>query len=98
MVKQATVGTNPDPSVNYAIQLQISGDTEYYGQVTEIGRDQTHPMGTLRAVSYMGLTAFIQGKIGGSLTNFVTVYNSRLLAGWEYWATYNGGADAPWEL
>jgi hypothetical protein len=97
MVHQATVGDHPNITLDYAISIQISAKPDYYGQVTEMGRDQGHPMGTLRAVSYMGLTALIQGKIRGVQTNFFTHNNTRLIAGWEYWATYNGGEDVPWE-
>ncbi|KAJ4212841.1 hypothetical protein NW759_011482 [Fusarium solani] len=37
MVYHATVGANPDPSIDYAIPIQISGDKDFYGQVTEMG-------------------------------------------------------------
>ncbi|KAL6352113.1 hypothetical protein LRP88_14555 [Fusarium phalaenopsidis] len=95
MVYHATVGANPDPSIDYAIPIQISGDKDFYGQVTKMGRDQGHPMGTLRAVSYMGITARIQGTSG---VDFFTQNSSRLLAGWEYWSRYNSGDDdVPWE-
>lgn len=59
MVHRATVDSNPIPSLDYAILLQISGKPEYSGQVTEVGRDQHHPMGTLRGLSFMGHTMMI---------------------------------------
>jgi hypothetical protein len=49
-------------------------------------------MGTLRGVSYMGITSRIQGS-----TDFYTQNSSRLLAGFEYWSRYNAGEDVPWE-
>lgn len=97
MVHQATVGDHPDITLDHAISGQISAKPDYYDQVTEMGRDQGYPMGTLRAVSYMDLTALIQGKIGGVQTNFFKHNNTRLIAGWEYWGAYNGGGDVPWE-
>ncbi|KAJ5901533.1 hypothetical protein N7495_002061 [Penicillium taxi] len=80
MVRQATIGENPDSSIDYAIPLQM-------------GRDQAHPMGTLRGLAFMGTTAKIQGG-----SDFYNQNSSRLLAGYEYWARYNGGDDTvPWE-
>lgn len=72
--------------------VQISGNPDYYGQVTEMGRDEYHPMGTLRGLGFLGLTSKIQHT-----TDLYSQNSSRLLAGWEYWAKYNGGLDVPWE-
>lgn len=58
-----------------------------------MGRDQSHPMGTLRGLAFMGATSRIQCG-----TDFYTLNSSRLLAGYEYWSRYNGGDDTtPWE-
>ncbi|VUC23279.1 unnamed protein product [Clonostachys rosea] len=92
MIYHATVGANPDSSIDYAIPLEISGKREYYGQVTEMGRDQGHPMGGLRALGFMGITSRIQGS-----TDFYTQNSSRLQAGWEYWCKYNSGEEVAYE-
>lgn len=58
-----------------------------------MGRDQAHPMGTLRGLGFMGITSRIQGG-----ADFYTQNSARVLAGYEYWSRYNGGDDATaWE-
>jgi hypothetical protein len=57
-----------------------------------MGRDEYHPMGTLRGLSFMGHTSQVQKGI-----DFFSLEGNRLLAGWEYWATYNNGTEVAWE-
>lgn len=57
-----------------------------------MGRDQFHPMGTLRGLCFMGHTSQIQKGV-----DFFSLAENRLLAGWEYWAKYNNGTEVPWE-
>lgn len=61
IIKQVTVGTNPDPSIDYAISKQIHNDTGYKGQVAEMGRDQAHPAGMLNIVSSMAIQPRFKG-------------------------------------
>ncbi|KEY70717.1 hypothetical protein S7711_09885 [Stachybotrys chartarum IBT 7711] len=92
MVHQASVGAHPYPSLDYAIPRQISAKTGFYGQVTEMGRDQFHPMGSLRGLAFMGHTSAVQNGV-----DFFGLLDERLLAGFEYWSKYNNGSDVDWE-
>ncbi|KAL2202169.1 hypothetical protein CC79DRAFT_1338262 [Sarocladium strictum] len=99
MIKQSTEGANPDPTIDYAIRRQISDHSDYYGQFTEMGRDQGHPAGCLNILSSMAYTASIQGDLKGRIT-YVDLFeydDHRLLAGLDYYARYNLGHDTPYE-
>jgi hypothetical protein len=92
MIHQATVGSNPIPSLDYAVPRQILNDTDHLGQVVEMGRDEYHPMGTLRGLSLSGHTSLIQRGI-----DYFGMLDNRLMHGWEYWAKYNNGSDVNWK-
>ncbi|KAL2202161.1 chondroitin AC/alginate lyase [Sarocladium strictum] len=92
MVHQATVGSHPIPSLDYAIPLQILDDPDYLGQVVEMGRDQFHPMGTLRGLAFSGHTSAIQRGV-----DYFSLAGNRMLHGWEYWARYNNSSDVAWK-
>ncbi|KAH7368779.1 hypothetical protein B0T11DRAFT_67329 [Plectosphaerella cucumerina] len=99
MVFQATVGANPLPHIDYSIRRMISNDSKAYGQITEMGRDQVHPAGTLKIFADMAYTADIQGDLEGRI-EYVDMFSFddyRLLAGFEYFARYNLGHDVPWQ-
>ncbi|KAJ4212843.1 hypothetical protein NW759_011484 [Fusarium solani] len=99
IIKQVTVGTNPDPSIDYAISKQIHNDTGYKGQVAEMGRDQAHPAGVLNIVSSMANTAEIQGDLGGQI-EYVDLFkydDYRFLDGLEYFSRFNLGHDVPYK-
>ena len=65
MVQQTTQCISPNANVDFAIPCTYLGADAgiYHGQVKEMGRDQAHPMGGLRGLSYMGLTASIGSKV-----------------------------------
>ncbi|KAM6517505.1 hypothetical protein FSOLCH5_008468 [Fusarium solani] len=99
IIKQVTVGTNPDPSIDYAISKQIHNDTGYKGQVAEMGRDQAHPAGMLNIVSSMAYTAKIQGDLRGQI-EYVDLFkydDYRFLDGLEYFSRFNLGHDVPYK-
>ncbi|KAH6691367.1 hypothetical protein F5X68DRAFT_259443 [Plectosphaerella plurivora] len=99
MVLQGTVGANPLPYIDYSIRRMIPNDSESYGQVTEMGRDQVHPAGTLKIFADMAYTADVQGNLGGRI-EYVDMFSFdgyRLLAGYEYFACYNLGHDVSGE-
>lgn len=99
VIQQATVGANPDPTIDYAIAKEISNDTDFYGQVAEMGRDQGHPAGWLGILGSMAYTASIQGDLDGQIeeVDLFKFDDHRLLAGMEYFAQYNLGHDVPWK-
>ena len=100
MIKQATVGANPFPYIDYSLRRQIANDSEHYGQLTEMGRDMVHPAGTLKIWGDMAYTAEIQGDLQGQI-EYVDLFafdDYRMLAAHEYFAKYNlGHDDVPWE-
>lgn len=99
MIYQATVGANPLPHIDYSIRQQISNHTDFYGQITEMGRDQSHPAGSLKIFADMAYTAEIQGDLEGRIdyVNLFSFDDFRLLAGFEYFARWNLGHEVPWE-
>ncbi|KFA80957.1 hypothetical protein S40288_09576 [Stachybotrys chartarum IBT 40288] len=99
MIHQATVGANPLPHIDYSIRRQISNESDSYGQITEMGRDQVHPAGSLKIFADMAYTARIQGDLQGRI-DYVDLFSFddyRLLAGYEYFARWNLGHDIGWE-
>ncbi|VUC23278.1 unnamed protein product [Clonostachys rosea] len=99
IIQQVTVGRNPDPTIDYAIGMQISNETEYRGQVGEMGRDQGHPAGMLNIVTSMAYSVEIQGDLEGQI-EFIDLFkydNYRFLDGLEYFAKFNLGHDVPYK-
>lgn len=99
IIHQATIGANPIPYIDYSIRRQISNQSDFYGQITEMGRDQVHPAGSLKIFADMAYTAEIQGDLEGRI-DYVDLFSFddyRLLAGYEYFARWNLGHDVPWE-
>lgn len=99
IVYQATVGANPLPHIDYAIRRQISNESDFYGQITEMGRDQAHPAGSLKIFADMAYTAEIQGNLEGRIeyVDLSSFDDYSLLAGYEYFARWNLGHDVSWE-
>ncbi|VUC35190.1 unnamed protein product [Clonostachys rosea] len=89
MVKQTTECVSNNPNVDPGLPCQFLGpETGYNGQVKEMGRDQGHPLGSLRGLSYMGRTALLQ-KDFQDAPNYFTLAENRLAAAHEYHGQYN---------
>jgi alginate lyase len=90
VIQRNTVGTNPVEGRDYA----LARSTLPSGQVAEMGRDQAHPSGTLRAYAQMAQTMYLQRQLGDApLFDYLS---QRLRANFEYWTQYNLGADTDW--
>ena len=90
VVHRSTVGDNPTPGRDFAVARSILPN----GQIAEMGRDQPHPTGTLRAYVQMGYTMRLQSGLGTPL--LLEFDNRRIKAAFEYWADYNTGHDVTW--
>lgn len=90
MVRQTTQCISTNPNVDPGLPCQFLGPEAgiYHGQVKEMGRDQAHPMGGLRGLSYMGLTAQIQNKTQPA-PNYFTMADNRLAEAFHYYGKYN---------
>ncbi|VUC35197.1 unnamed protein product [Clonostachys rosea] len=99
IMEQVTVGRNPDPTIDYAIGMQIINETGFQGQIKEMGRDQAHPAGMLNIVSLMAYSAEIQGDLEGQIdyVDLFTFDNSRFLSGLEYYSKFNLGHEVPFK-
>lgn len=90
-----TVGDNPDPGRDVALDRQIRDN----GQLNEMGRDQPHAHGDLATLAELAQTSFIQangGRLGELGVDLFAYRDQRLLGGTEFFQTYNLGYDVPW--